>query len=93
MKVFATLGATADTSTAQPGAIKLTPSSGLTASGVAVQMLDSNNNGIPLNSQIQYTTGASGIFDFNWKARYLQTESTVTAGEANASATVSLTYQ
>lgn len=93
MKVFATLNATQDTSTAQSGAIKLTPSSGLTAGGVAVQMLDNNNNGIPLNSQIQYMTTTQGTFDFGWKARYLQTGSAVTAGDANAYATISLTYQ
>lgn len=93
MKVFVTLSATPDTSTVQSGAIKVSPSSGLTAGGIAIQMLDSNNNGIPLNSQIQYITTAQGTFDFGWKARYLQTGSTVTAGDANASATISLTYQ
>lgn len=93
MKVMATVNATPDTSTALPGAIKLSAGSGLTAGGVAVQMLDAGSNGLPLNSPVQYETVSAGIFDFGWKARYLQTGTTVTAGEASASATVSLTYQ
>lgn len=93
IKVQATLNATADTSTALPGAIKLTPSSGLTATGVAVQMLDRNGNGLPVNGTTEYTSSVSGIMNLGWKARYIQTGATVTAGDANTSATVTLNYQ
>lgn len=92
--VNATLNATSDASTTQPGAIKLTPGSGHTAGGVAVQMVDSNGNGIPVGGVIQFHPLTAEIVDFGWKARYLQTTSTpVTAGDANASATITITYQ
>ena len=92
--VLATLNATPDTSTTQPGAIKLTPSSRLTDGGVAVQMLNKQNNGVPIGGVTQLQTTASGVFDFGWKARHLQTTSApVSVGDANASATVTIDYE
>ncbi|EKY3120755.1 type 1 fimbrial protein [Cronobacter turicensis] len=92
--VLATLNATPDTSTTQSGAIKLTPSSGLTAGGIAVQMLNKQNSGVPIGEVTQLQTTASGIFDFGWKARYLQTTSApVSVGDANVSATVTIDYE
>jgi len=93
-KILATLNATKDMSTSQSGAIKINSGGTLTATGVAVQMVDGNNNGIPLNSQIQYIVASPGLFNFGWKARYLQTTSaSVTAGDANASASVTIEYE
>jgi type 1 fimbria pilin len=92
--ISATLNATPDTSTTQPGAIKTTPGTGLNAGGVAIQMLDQSDNGIPLNTPVKYTSTGAGTFNFNWKARYLQTTSTpVTAGDADTSATMTITYE
>lgn len=92
--ILATLNATPDTTTTQPGAIKLTASSGLTADGVAVQMIDKQNKGIPLGSVTSLQTTTSGVVDFGWKARYLQTTSaSVSVGDANASATVTIDYE
>jgi type 1 fimbria pilin len=92
--VYATLNATADTSTTEAGAIKLTPSSGLTATEVAVQILDSKGNGVPVGGITEFNPQTAGVVNFGWKARYLQTTSTpVTAGDANASATVTIHYE
>lgn len=92
--VSATLNATADTSTPQAGAIKVTSGSGPTASGVAVQIVDSNNNGVPVGGVTRFNPMTAGVIDFGWKAHYLQTTSApVTAGDANASATITITYQ
>ncbi|ELY4870508.1 fimbrial protein [Cronobacter sakazakii] len=91
--VYAKLDATADTATPQPGAIKLTPSSVLTASGVAIQIVDANNNGVPIGSISQFKPLTPTILNFGWKARYLQTAEIVAAGDANASATVTINYQ
>lgn len=92
--VDTTINATPDTTTSQPGAIKLSGSNGLTAGGVAIQMLDKYGNGIPLNQSIRNQIPASGVYDFGWKAHYLQTTSApVTSGDANASATISIDYE
>lgn len=91
--VYAKLDATADTATPQPGAIKLTSSSVLTASGVAIQIVDANNNGVPIGSISQFKPLTPTILNFGWKARYLQTAEIVAAGDANASATVTINYQ
>ncbi|EOT8884375.1 fimbrial protein [Escherichia coli] len=36
--------------------------------------------------------GSESAYSFQYQARYIQTESTVTAGQANASATFVVTY-
>jgi type 1 fimbria pilin len=94
INVIAKLNAEADISTTQIGAIKLTHSEGLTASGVAVQIVDSNDNGVPIGGMTQFHPVVEKVVDFGWKARYLQTSSSpVTAGDANASATISINYE
>lgn len=63
------------------------------ASGVGIQLLHKNAP-LPLSTVI--TTGTAvteGEYSIPLQARYLQTQSTVTPGSANSSATISLTYQ
>ncbi|MGX4743130.1 fimbrial protein [Providencia rettgeri] len=64
------------------------------ATGVAVQLLDKNNNPIKLNTlnSLQNNVPA-GDYMFNWKARYIKTANNITPGTANASATVNIRYE
>ncbi|WP_317473844.1 fimbrial protein [Cronobacter sakazakii] len=62
-------------------------------SGVAIQIVDANNNGVPIGSISQFKPLTPTILNFGWKARYLQTAEIVAAGDANASATVTINYQ
>jgi len=63
-----------------------------TAQGVGVQLL---YDGKPLviNSRLALKTSIGGKEIFPLTARYYQTRNTVTVGEANTSATLTLTYQ
>ena len=82
------------TSTADAATGKINPSGANSAKGVAIQLLDKNNNPIKLNTSIQLATGASaGDYIFGWKARYIKTTNEITPGPANASATVNILYQ
>jgi len=91
VRINATVIANSDPSTSQPGAIKLSSGG---AKGIAVQLLDKNGAGIKLNSKffVDYQEN-EGQYSLNWKARYLQTEESVAVGDANAVATLSLTYE
>ena len=93
MHIQVRVNATADTSTTQPGAIRLDAGSPLTATGVAIQMVDKNDNGLPINQDWSETTGEAGKVNLGLHARYLQTGPVVTAGDANASATLTLNYE
>lgn len=63
-----------------------------TAQGVGVQLL---YNGQPLviNTRLALKTSSGGKESFPLTARYYQTRNSVTVGEANTSATLTLTYQ
>ena len=90
-RINAVVTAMADTSTTQQGAIKLTSGG---ATGVAVQLLDKNGVGVKFGQKfVVDTVTSAGTYDFGWTARYLQTQSAVTTGNADASATVALTYE
>ena len=75
------------------GVLMLDPStSGTAATGVALQIL---RNGSPLTIGSQISIGspsATGVFDIALSARYFRSAGTVTAGQASASATFTLTY-
>ncbi len=82
------------TSTADAATGKINPSGANSAKGVAIQLLDKNNNPIKLNTSIQLATRAgAGDYIFGWKARYIKTANEITPGPANASATVNILYQ
>ncbi|MDO8235634.1 fimbrial protein [Citrobacter werkmanii] len=78
------------------GVIKLDNAAGdLAATGIGVQLYF-----VPDNSAVQfgqtkfyYTSPNGGSETVQLKARYYQTTSAITAGEANATATFTLTYQ
>lgn len=80
-----------DTSTA--GVLQLTGAgSAGVASGVGVQILY-NNAPLALNNNMVLKTSAGGQETFPFTAQYYQTKDSVTAGSANAIATLNLTYQ
>ncbi len=91
--VWMSVNATADPSGAT-GAISLTGTGHKdVADGIAVQMLDANKNPVNLNKKFRYAnTVSNGSLSIPWFARYLRT-GTVKAGQANATATVSITYE
>lgn len=62
------------------------------ASGVGIQILY-NDAPIALNNNIVLKTSAGGQETFPFTAQYYQTKTGVTAGSANATATLELTYQ
>ncbi|WP_409317914.1 fimbrial protein [Pseudomonas sp. KCJK9016] len=63
------------------------------ASGVGIQLLF-DDNPVELGKQFKAGTASSqGKYNIPLKARYLQTEDTITSGAANGSATITLTYQ
>ncbi len=63
------------------------------ASGVGIQLLHKNAP-LPLSTIIyQGNASTPGEYIIPLQARYFQTQSTITPGTANSSATVSLTYQ
>ncbi|WP_272666057.1 fimbrial protein [Providencia sp. PROV174] len=69
-------------------------SDGNSAKGIAIQLLDNNNNPITLDKKFTQATNVSeGDYIFNWKARYIKTTDKITPGSANASATVNIRYE
>ncbi|URN97855.1 fimbrial protein [Leclercia adecarboxylata] len=63
-----------------------------TAQGVGVQLLY-DGNPLVINNQLQLKQSSGGKETFPITARYYQTRNSVTVGEANTSATLTLTYQ
>lgn len=91
VKVTAVISAEEDAS--QSGVIKLTEGSD-SATGLGIQILDANNDPLPIGTEIAVgTTTVEGEYNINWSARYIKTLSKVTAGKANALATVNLNYE
>lgn len=85
---------TAEEEQSFPGAIKLQNGEESSATGVAIQML--NNFGAPLtlNSKFNVANISSNtVYDLGWSVRYIQTLDSVSAGSANAMATLTLTYE
>lgn len=64
------------------------------AAGIAIQLLDKNNFPIPLNTQKTLQNNVpDGDYIFGWKARYIKTDTNITPGTANATATVNVHYE
>lgn len=77
---------------ASRGVLKL-DAGNASAEGVGIQLLYGDKP-VELGKQFKTGTASSkGKFDIPLKARYLQTEKTITPGAANGSATITLTYQ
>lgn len=78
---------------AEQGIINLDGSdANLDAQGLGLQVLY-RGAPVPLNKEIDIGTADVGAFLIPFTARYYQTQPSITAGKANASATMILTYQ
>lgn len=76
---------------ASNGVLKLSSSAGA-ATGVGIQILNGTAP-LPLNRTVSIKTNtSSGIYTIPLKARYYQTESSISSGSANATSTFTLTY-
>ncbi|MDU7775121.1 MAG: fimbrial protein, partial [Citrobacter sp.] len=62
------------------------------AAGIGVQLLY-NDTPLELNKMLNLKRSAGGQEPFPITARYIQTKDKVRAGQANATATLNLTYQ
>jgi major type 1 subunit fimbrin (pilin) len=66
------------------------------ATGIGLQLLNGSGTPFPLNTAATfsgYSTSAGGSYTIPMQARYYQTAATVTAGTANATMTLYMTYQ
>lgn len=93
--IYGSLSFVQNTGTSDTSVIQLTGAgSPSVASGVGIQIL---YNGTPLNNNtktlLKTSSGGSEFPTTAFTARYYQTQPTVTAGDANATATLNLTYQ
>lgn len=89
IKVLVTSSSYVDTTTGKIGL-----SGDDKATGIAIQLLDKNDTPIELNKKISIANIVPvGDYALNWKARYIKTADKITAGSANASATVNIIYE
>lgn len=73
---------------------KLKLSGANSATGIGIQLVNANNSPIKLNTKLTMQNNvSSGDYIFNWKARYIKTGNTITAGSANSVATVNILYE
>ncbi|MGL5387208.1 MAG: fimbrial protein [Serratia sp. (in: enterobacteria)] len=87
------LNGTQNTDSSASGVLQLTNAGGAgVAKGVGIQILY-NGTAMQLNNNMVLKTSSGGQETFPFTARYYQTKATVTAGSANAIATLNLTYQ
>lgn len=92
-RVNAKLTGTKNTDTSTNGVLQLTGAGTAgVASGVGIQLLY-NNTPLELNKNIVLNTSAGGQETYPFIAQYYQTRTAVTAGSANATATLEMTYQ
>lgn len=78
---------------AVPGVLLLNNDVG-SAQGIGVQIVDENNQPIPLNRlKFWQTTSYDGIKTMRLQSRYVRTARYITPGQANATATLSFIYR
>lgn len=91
--IKATINATSGTINAAQGQLALSGGADK-ATGVAIQIVDTNKNPIPLNSKRTIRDNvAAGDYIFGWKARYIKTTDKITPGPANGTATINIRYE
>lgn len=90
-KIHIALAGTAHSSGA-PGVLALSASSGTVAQGAGLQLLYKSAP-VAFNTQIDAGTAASaGAYNIPFVARYYQTAANIVPGQANSSATFTMTY-
>lgn len=92
-KISVKLTGAQDPDASADGVLKLTGAgSANVASGVGIQILY-NNAPMVFNNTMALKTSTGGLETFPFTAQYYQTKSTVSAGTANATATLEVSYQ
>lgn len=90
--IKATVTSSAGYIDANTGKLKLSGAN--SATGIGIQLVNANNSPIKLNTKLTMQNNvSSGDYIFNWKARYIKTGNTITAGSANSVATVNILYE
>ncbi|MBF7978835.1 MULTISPECIES: fimbrial protein [Rahnella] len=92
-KINAKLTGTQNTDSSVNGVLQLTGAGGNNvANGVGIQILY-NDAPVVFNNNVVLKTASGGQETFPFTAQYYQTKTAVTAGSANATATLEITYQ
>nr|WP_269815932.1 fimbrial protein [Serratia odorifera] len=92
-KINVSLGGTQSAESSDSSILQLTNAgSDGVAKGVGVQLLY-NNTPLKLNQLLALKTSAGGQETFPFTAHYYQTAANITAGSANATATLNISYQ
>ncbi|HHB1425568.1 TPA: fimbrial protein [Serratia odorifera] len=92
-KINVSLGGTQSAESSDSSILQLTNAgSAGVAKGVGVQLLY-NNTPLKLNQLLALKTSAGGQETFPFTAHYYQTAANITAGSANATATLNISYQ
>lgn len=92
-KINVSLGGTQNSESSDSSILQLTNAgSAGVAKGVGVQLLY-NNTPLKLNQLLALKTSAGGQETFPFTAHYYQTAANITAGSANATATLNISYQ
>lgn len=90
--VSLTMDATADPSNA-PGVLKLAASGSTDATGIGIQVLNGAGQPVQFGQPMDLGPTKNGDYIVPFTARYYQTQPTVTTGQANGMATLTLNYK
>lgn len=89
--VYVTMGGTSDPDMTDGSVLALTPGEG-NATGVGAQILY-DHTPLKLNEKLFMKKAAGGDESLQFSARYIQTKPSITPGHANATGTLTITYE
>lgn len=89
--VYVTMGGTADSDMTDGSVLALTPGEG-NATGIGAQILY-DSTPLKLNEKLFMEKTAGGDESLQFSARYIQTKPSITPGHANATGTLTITYE
>ncbi|NTX67967.1 type 1 fimbrial protein [Lelliottia amnigena] len=89
--VYVIMGGTADSDMTDGSVLALTPSEG-NATGIGAQILY-DGTPLKLNEKLFMKKAAGGDESLQFSARYIQTKPSITPGHANATGTLTITYE
>ncbi len=75
-----------------PGVLRLSPDSN-NARGIGIRLLDGNRTPVPLGQTVLVGPSKDGIYIVPFIAQYYQTQSVLTAGKADGTATFAIEYK
>lgn len=89
--VYVTMGGTSDADITDGSVLELTPGEG-NATGIGAQILY-DHTPLKLNEKLFMKKAAGGDESLQFSARYIQTKPSITPGHANATGTLTITYE